>query len=49
MIKAIPINRLLLESDSPSMFNKEIYNSEEEYDYYFPEENKENTYLVNIY
>lgn len=39
MIKAIPADRLILESDSPSMFNKHIYSSEKEYDYYFKDEN----------
>ena len=35
MLKAIPLDRLLLESDSPSMFNKEIYDKEEDYKFYF--------------
>jgi Tat protein secretion system quality control protein TatD with DNase activity len=43
MIKEIPLDRLLLESDSPSMFNKNIYSDENEYSYYFVEESKEQT------
>jgi Tat protein secretion system quality control protein TatD with DNase activity len=37
MIKEIPLDRLLLESDSPSMFNKNIYEKEEDYSFYFTE------------
>ncbi len=40
MIKEIPLDRLLLESDSPSMFNKSIFQNEEEYSFYFYEENE---------
>ncbi len=39
MINDIPVERLLLESDAPSMFNKDIYDNKEEYDFYFKEIN----------
>lgn len=34
MLKSIPMESLLLESDSPSMFNKDIYTEESEYKSY---------------
>ncbi len=37
MIKEIPVDRLLIESDAPSMFNMDIYENKEEYDFYFKE------------
>ncbi len=40
MIKSIPLERILLESDAPSMFNKAIYENEQEYSFYFLEEGK---------
>lgn len=39
MIKKMPIENMLLESDSPSMFNNLIYDNENIYNYYFKEEN----------
>ncbi len=39
MIKKIPMENLILESDSPSMFNNLIYDNEIKYDFYFKEEN----------
>lgn len=41
MLKGIPLDRILLESDSPSMFNKEIYEKEADYDFYFSELSEE--------
>lgn len=38
MIKALPLDRLILESDSPSMFNKDIYSEAAEFGFYFKEE-----------
>lgn len=48
MIKEIPLDRLLLESDSPSMFNKNIYSDENEYSYYFVEESNDGEIINNI-
>lgn len=39
MIRKIPIENLLLESDSPSMFNNLIYDDENKFSFYFKEEN----------
>lgn len=39
MIRKIPIENLLLESDSPSMFNNLIYDDENKFKFYFKEEN----------
>lgn len=39
MLKFLPDERILLESDAPSMFNSNIYDNEEEYSNYFREEN----------
>jgi len=41
MLNAIPIEKMVLESDSPSMMNKNIYDNEDEYNYYFKEKEKE--------
>ena len=38
MLSSIPNEKLLLESDAPSMFNKDIYEREEEYEFYFKDE-----------
>lgn len=39
MIRKIPLENMLLESDSPSMFNDLIYDDENKYDFYYKEEN----------
>lgn len=43
MLKAIPNDKLLFESDAPSMFNKNMYRSELEYEEFYNEENKHNS------
>ena len=47
MITEIPLDRLLLESDSPSMFNKSIFENEEEYSFYFNEGEGEASHKQN--
>ena len=41
VLRSIPLENMILESDSPSMFNKELYENEEEYSFYFRNEKKE--------
>jgi len=43
MIKEIPVDRLLIESDAPSMFNMDIYEKKEEFDFYFKETSLDGT------
>lgn len=38
MLSSIPLEKMLLESDAPSMFNSEIYENEDEYQFYFKDE-----------
>jgi Tat protein secretion system quality control protein TatD with DNase activity len=40
MIKSLPMDLLVLESDAPSMFNKAIYDNEEQYNFYIKNEDK---------
>ena len=44
MIKNLPLDKILLESDAPSMFNKEIYSNDAEYDFYFKEKDHGGNY-----
>lgn len=39
MLRKLPIENMLLESDSPSMFNEVIYDDKSRYDFYYKEEN----------
>jgi Tat protein secretion system quality control protein TatD with DNase activity len=41
MLNSLPFEKILLESDSPSMFSKNIYLSENEYSFYFKDEKNE--------
>ena len=43
MLKAIPNDKLLFESDAPSMFNKSMYDNEDEYKVFYNEETKHNS------
>ena len=43
MLKNLPNNKILFESDSPSMFNKEIYSNENEYKHFYNEDKKNNS------
>ncbi len=43
MLKMLPNNKILFESDSPSMFNKLVYNSEDDYKDFYNEEKKLNS------
>jgi Tat protein secretion system quality control protein TatD with DNase activity len=52
MLKNLPLNKILFESDSPSMFNKAVYDDEKEYKHFFSENKKNNSpesikYLCN--
>jgi Tat protein secretion system quality control protein TatD with DNase activity len=38
MLNLIPLDKILLESDAPSMFNKDIYEKEEEFEFYYKDE-----------
>ena len=40
-MRSIPLENMILESDAPSMFNKDIYENEEEYSFYFRNEKNE--------
>jgi TatD DNase family protein len=50
MLKSIPLDKLLLESDSPSMFNLAIYDKEDEYNFYLldPETKKPRNHPMSI-
>ena len=37
MLKTLPLNKILFESDSPSMFNKSVYENEAEYSHFYGE------------
>ena len=43
MLKMLPNNKILFESDSPSMFNKEIYSNENDYKHFYNENKKNNS------
>jgi TatD DNase family protein len=43
MLKNLPNDKILFESDSPSMFNKLVYNSEDDYKDFYNEEKKLNS------
>ena len=43
MLKAVPLDKLLFESDAPSMFNKEVYDDESEYNKFYSENNRVNS------
>jgi Tat protein secretion system quality control protein TatD with DNase activity len=49
MLKLIPLDRLLLESDAPSMFNSKIYESEDEYNYYPKEGDRFKNHPISIF
>ena len=43
MLKSLPLNKILFESDSPSMFNKSVYEDEKQYQHFHTEEKKNNS------
>ena len=43
ILKNLPLNKILFESDSPSMFNKAIYEDEKQYQHFHTEEKKNNS------
>ena len=43
MLKSLPLNKILFESDSPSMFNKLVYEDEKQYQHFHTEEKKNNS------
>ena len=43
MLKNLPLNKILFESDSPSMFNKAVYEDEKQYQHFHTEEKKNNS------
>ena len=43
MLKNLPLNKILFESDSPSMFNKSVYDDEKQYKHFYTEEKKNNS------
>ena len=43
MLKNLPLNKILFESDSPSMFNKNVYDNEKQYQHFYSEEKKNNS------
>ena len=43
MLKNLPLNKILFESDSPSMFNKNVYDDEKQYQHFYSEEKKNNS------
>ena len=43
MLKNLPLNKILFESDSPSMFNKNVYDDEKQYNHFYSEAKKNNS------
>ncbi len=43
MLKNLPLDKILFESDSPSMFNKAVYNDTKEYENFYSENKKNNS------
>lgn len=43
MLKNLPLDKILFESDSPSMFNKAVYNDAKEYENFYSENKKNNS------
>ena len=43
ILKNLPLNKILFESDSPSMFNKAVYDDEKQYQHFHTEEKKNNS------
>ena len=43
MLKNLPLDKILFESDSPSMFNKNVYDNEKQYQHFYSEEKKNNS------
>ena len=43
MLKNLPLNKILFESDSPSMFNKSVYDDEKQYQHFYSESKKNNS------
>lgn len=43
MIEFLPLDKILVESDSPSMFNRDVFDKEEDYSDFYDKENKENS------
>ena len=43
MLKNLPLNKILFESDSPSMFNKAVYDDEKQYQHFHTETKKNNS------
>lgn len=43
MLKNLPLDKILFESDSPSMFNKAVYNEENDYKHFYSEDKKNNS------
>ncbi len=48
MLKKIPLDKLLLESDAPSMFNSQVYDDENEYNFYPKEGEKYKNHPISI-
>ena len=43
MLKNLPLNKILFESDSPSMFNKNVYDDEKQYSHFYSDSKKNNS------
>ena len=43
MLKNLPLDKILFESDSPSMFNKAVYDDEKNYSHFYSENKKNNS------
>ena len=43
MLKNLPLEKILFESDSPSMFNKAVYDNEKDYQHFYSENKKNNS------
>jgi Tat protein secretion system quality control protein TatD with DNase activity len=48
MLKSLPLDNIVLESDAPSMFNKAIYNTEDEYNFYPIKDEKTQNHPMSI-
>ena len=43
MLKYLPLDKILFESDSPSMFNKAVYDDEKNYSHFYSQDKKNNS------
>ena len=43
MLKNLPLDKILFESDSPSMFNKAVYDDEKNYSHFYSQDKKNNS------